>query len=565
MYPDKRPLAVILKKRHPLNRQNLPLNNPFPPFPNSHLILPFPHCSFGSTTLSKYNKTNSLTLKTFIMKKLTIVSVVIAFFLMTGITNAQNIAISDVSHTADASAVLDVYSTSLGMLVPRLSSAPSSPATGLLYYSTSSNSFFYNAGTSGSPSWTELSYGNLWTTNGTDTYLTNPNDNLLIGTSSNLLGYKLYVHQPGPGLPMTNSRIDGQLEIWNYSDFGGGTHRLLADINDNGGATPNGIIQIYDNGNAGIRLLANGSSFFKGGNVGIGANPGTLLHVIDNNDLIVPQLQIDNPSGLGAGNTSLGFNYVDASGTATDFAQGIYGGTGDFEICNTTGMPSPALVAAAQSDGVTMFRAFPSGIVDLNNQSRARVFQQMNPNINPPNPNVGQFIPFASWTEVNFDIRSYDNQIEWNLATNATSGPSYFKATEDGYYQINARVDFILSYFEQEGGEEIVIHYPNYPGYVSIAVFVSNDNGQTWNMYAQGNKLQGADNNSGWNDLQNNLAPNISDVVELQQNDLLDVRVWQNLGKDQQGNNAPIPLRVLEQNGVGGHSTQVYCSIHKSS
>ena len=84
------------------------------------------------------------------MKKIRLLSVVLAFF-FTASLNAQNISISDVSHTADASAVLDVYSTSLGMLVPRLSGAPSTPAKGLLYYNTTSNSFFYNAGTSGSP------------------------------------------------------------------------------------------------------------------------------------------------------------------------------------------------------------------------------------------------------------------------------------------------------------------------------------------------------------------------------------------------------------------------------
>ena len=71
---------------------------------------------------------NLLTLKIIKMKNLNLISVVVAFFLFIGMTNAQNIAISDVSHTADASAVLDVYSTSLGMLVPRLSSSPSTPA-----------------------------------------------------------------------------------------------------------------------------------------------------------------------------------------------------------------------------------------------------------------------------------------------------------------------------------------------------------------------------------------------------------------------------------------------------
>ncbi len=97
---------------------------------------------------------------------------------------SQNTTITDLStHSADASAVLDVYSTTLGMLVPRLGTAPSTPANGLSYYSISSNSFFYNAGSSGSPSWTELSYGNLWSRSGTNTYLTNTTDKVGIGIS----------------------------------------------------------------------------------------------------------------------------------------------------------------------------------------------------------------------------------------------------------------------------------------------------------------------------------------------------------------------------------------------
>ncbi|RLD58310.1 MAG: hypothetical protein DRJ05_08245, partial [Bacteroidetes bacterium] len=196
------------------------------------------------------------------MKKLTIVSIVIAFFLISGNSIAQNIAISDVAHTADASAVLDVYSTSLGMLVPRLSSAPTAPATGLLYFDTGSSSFKYFTGSS----WTELSYGNLWTTNnGTDIFLNNLGGNALIGTNVNTAGYKLYVHQlPGP--LYTNSRIDGQLEIWDNSSVAG---LMLADINDFGGPVPNGTMQLYFGGTAGIRLLANGNSYFNGGSVAV--------------------------------------------------------------------------------------------------------------------------------------------------------------------------------------------------------------------------------------------------------------------------------------------------------
>jgi len=122
-------------------------------------------------------------------------------------------------------------------------------------------------------------------------------------------------------------------------------------------------------------------------------------------------------------------------------------------------------------------------------------------------PYIGQFIPFGAWTMVNYDMKDYDEHGEWLLAQDAMTGPSYFIVTETGYYQVNARVDFELSEVPIEGGELININNPNYPGYVSIAIFVSTDQGQSWFMYAQGNKMQGADNNSsGWNDLRNNLG-----------------------------------------------------------
>ena len=68
------------------------------------------------------------------MKRFRLLSIVIAFFFLAGTTNAQ-MSISNLSgQTADASAVLDVKSNSLGMLTPRLTTTQrtgiTSPATG---------------------------------------------------------------------------------------------------------------------------------------------------------------------------------------------------------------------------------------------------------------------------------------------------------------------------------------------------------------------------------------------------------------------------------------------------
>lgn len=86
------------------------------------------------------------------------ISTIIAFFVLSFALNAQvGVGIA----TPDASAMLDVTSTTKGFLAPRMTAAQiaaiSTPATGLVVYQTDGTSgFYYNAGTSGSPSWVQL-------------------------------------------------------------------------------------------------------------------------------------------------------------------------------------------------------------------------------------------------------------------------------------------------------------------------------------------------------------------------------------------------------------------------
>jgi len=382
---------------------------------------------------------------------------ILVALLSSGNLFAQNTTITDnSSHTASTAAVLDVYSTTLGMLVPRLSSDPSSTAQGLLYYNTGSNFFRFHDGSN-------------W----------------------------------------NNIPIQSEI-LWSS---GGGT------------IAPKTVTDKVA--------------------IGHGA-ASTWLHIFEGTGSNTPQVELENNqtngySGISFTNTS--------GGPSSAYSAGLIGSDQTFIIRNTAGMST-----GSQSDGFTMMKAYNSGIVDFDNQSRARVYQSNGEDY------FGQIIPFNSWTEVNFTNRSYDEHTEWTLATSISSGPSYFVVTQDGYYQVNSRIDFILE--DTENHEEI--HNPNYPGYVSIAIFVSTNNGSTWTMYAQGNKLQGADNVTGgnWNDLRNNLAPNISDVVKLNAGDYLDIRAYQNLGVSP---NTGLPLRVIEQNGSGGNPTQIYVSIHKIS
>jgi BclB C-terminal domain-containing protein len=76
-------------------------------------------------------------------------------------SQAQGVALNTTGAAADTSAMLDVNSTTKGMLVPRMTNAQIGqihlPATGLLVYQTDGTAgFYYNKGTTTSPSWATL-------------------------------------------------------------------------------------------------------------------------------------------------------------------------------------------------------------------------------------------------------------------------------------------------------------------------------------------------------------------------------------------------------------------------
>lgn len=89
--------------------------------------------------------------------------------LITGLQTgyAQNVAINSTGNDPDASAMLDVQSSSKGMLIPQISllslsdaTTISTPAHSLLIYNSSATyvakGYYYNSGTTGSPVWTKL-------------------------------------------------------------------------------------------------------------------------------------------------------------------------------------------------------------------------------------------------------------------------------------------------------------------------------------------------------------------------------------------------------------------------
>ncbi len=202
--------------------------------------------------------------------------------------------------------------------------------------------------------------------------------------------------------------------------------------------------------------------------------------------------------------------------------------------------------------GSTTVEVLANGIINFPTQSRCRAYQYNSAS----GSSQGQVIPNGSWTAVYYENALYDQQGEFTTGT--TAGSSYFTASEDGYYQINARCDFILV-----DGQGNTVTNPNYQGYVSIAIFQRGSGANPSLLLSQGNKLQGADNDyQNWNNMNNNLAPNVSDVLFIPRGTQIEIQVWQNLY------NNGLPLRNLEQNGtteqVSGES-QTYVSIHKIS
>ncbi len=121
--------------------------------------------------------------------------------------SAQNVGINTTGNAPDASAMLDITSTSKGLLIPRVSltsltdaSTISSPAVSLLVYNsnaalTGGVGYYYNSGTSGSPVWTKLVTGgvgngafwgltgNSGTTAGTNFIGTTDDEDLVIKTN----------------------------------------------------------------------------------------------------------------------------------------------------------------------------------------------------------------------------------------------------------------------------------------------------------------------------------------------------------------------------------------------
>ena len=125
------------------------------------------------------------------MKKLIYLAILTIGMIIQFEALSQGVAINNDNSTPDPSAMLDVKSTSKGLLVPRMTQAQrtaiTTPANGLLVYQTDNPSGFYYYSGAG---WFRLSLQNEgWSTSGNAG--TNPANNFIGTTDNQPLSFRL--------------------------------------------------------------------------------------------------------------------------------------------------------------------------------------------------------------------------------------------------------------------------------------------------------------------------------------------------------------------------------------
>ena len=203
-----------------------------------------------------------------------------------------------------------------------------------------------------------------------------------------------------------------------------------------------------------------------------------------------------------------------------------------------------------------------TGIVDFNHQSRARSYLLAQELLLAP-------VKQGVWTPVVFDsledVFSWDEHIEMTYVQNcegADTPCTRFVALEEGYYQVNSRVEFDLAELVAAWPEEGRGTVGYFDSYVSIAIYLASDGGaDTAVMHSQGNNLQivigtAAAGSAEYIPLYKNNAPNVSDIVHLEKGQAVEIRVWQDSG-------GPLYLKLPDE--LDKRPPVNYFSVHKSS
>ncbi len=194
---------------------------------------------------------------------------------------SQNVGINSTGATPDASAILDVGSTTKGMLTPRMKTtqrtAIIAPAKGLLVFDNDTDSFWFYDGTQ----WIELS--NYWSKNGNDIY-NNNSGNVGIGTST----------PNGYGHGGTNKI----LEIQNNATGSNSQSHLILSSNGSDGSL-GGITWSSPSITGVEQRTAFIGNVYEAGSTN--ASPKTGLSIFTTNANIKEQVRIDNNGNVGIG------------------------------------------------------------------------------------------------------------------------------------------------------------------------------------------------------------------------------------------------------------------------
>ncbi|MFN8305803.1 MAG: tail fiber domain-containing protein [Ferruginibacter sp.] len=161
---------------------------------------------------------------------------------------AQSVAINTDGSTANSSALLEIKSTTKGLLIPRMTTAQRnaipSPAEGLNVFDTNTKTFWFYNGTG----WVESATGsptNYWTPNGTDIF-NNNSGNVGIGTN----------------VPPSKLAIKTTINATGWTHTGGNdsiiVNEAIGGVSASLGTTTNHAFRLKTNGLGRLHVLADG-------------------------------------------------------------------------------------------------------------------------------------------------------------------------------------------------------------------------------------------------------------------------------------------------------------------